>query len=134
MSMPCDLLAMQPAPGWLILSAILLVSAVSLIAQDRTDRDRIRDEADAKDAEVLSIHRCWVPFRYGPFAWFECLFPGCRLYRVWARQRSGTERTAYVLIGPRRLVSRWESWESRSEQAHGTLTWRWAEKRRSTNR
>jgi hypothetical protein len=134
MFMPFDLLAMQPVLGWTILSAILLASAAALIAQDRSDRDRILDEAASNDAEVLSIRRCWLPFRYGPFAWFECLFPGCRVYRVRARERSGTERTAYVLVGPRRFVSRWESWESRSQQWYGTLTWRWAENRRSSSR
>jgi hypothetical protein len=130
MSMPFDLRTMNQVLPWIIL-IVLLGSA---IVQDRRDRDRIRDEADSKEAAVRSIRRCWLPFLYGPFAWFECLFPGCRVYRVRARERSGTERTAYVLIGPRRFVSRWESWESRAEQAYGTLTWRWAEKRRPTSR
>ncbi len=130
MSMPFDLLAVQREPGWIILPVVIFMLVASMIARDRSDRDRIRDEADSKDTGVLSIRRCWLPFRSGPFAWFERLLPGCRVYRVRARERPGTERTAYVLIGPRRLVSRWESWESRSEQAYGTLTWRWAENRR----
>jgi hypothetical protein len=133
MSMPFDLLAMQRVPGWIILPGVLLILATSLIARYHRDRDRILDEAGSKDAEVLSIRWCWLPFGYGPFAWFECL-PGCRVYRVRAGERSGAERTAYVLIGPRRLVSRWESWESRADQAYGTLTWRWTEKRRPTSR
>jgi hypothetical protein len=128
-SMPLDLRTINLVLPWIIL-IVLLGSA---IVQERRDRDRIRDEADSKDAEVRSIRRCWLPFRYGPFAWFECL-PGCRVYRVRAGERSRAERTAYVLIGPRRLVSRWESWESRADQAYGTLTWRWAEKRHPTSR
>jgi hypothetical protein len=125
---------MQRLPVWFAFPVILLVLVVSLIGRSRSDRDRILDEADSKDAEVLSTRWCWLPFRYGPFAWFECLFPGCRVYRVRARERSGAERTAYVLIGPRRFVSRWESWESRREQWYGTLTWRWAEECRTTSR
>jgi hypothetical protein len=127
--MPFDLRTINLVLPWIIL-IVLLGSA---IVQSRRDRDRIRDEADSKEVEVLSIRRRWLPFSYGPFAWFECLFPGCRVYRVRARERSGAERAAYILIGPRRFVSRWESWESRREQGYGTLTWRWAEKCRPTN-
>ena len=134
MSMPFDLLAMQRVPDWIILTGFLVALVASLIAQYRSDRGRIGDEADTKGAEVLSIRRCWLPFCYGPFAWFECLFPGCRVYQVRARERSGAERSAYVLIGPRRFMSRWESWDSRAQQWYGTLTWRWAEKHRPTSR
>jgi len=111
----------------------LLLLAV-LIARYRSDRDRILDEADSKGTEVVSIRWCWLPFRWGPFSWWESLLPGCRVFRVQARERSGKERTAYVLIGPRRLVSRWQSWESRSEEWYGALTWRWAETQRSTSK
>jgi hypothetical protein len=132
--MPFNLLAIPGVPGWIILPGVLLILATSLIARHHRDRDRILDEAGSKEADVLSIRWCWLPIRCGPFAWFERLLPGCRVYRVRARERSGAERTAYVLIGPRRLVSRWESWESRADQAYGTLTWRWAEKGRTTSR
>jgi hypothetical protein len=133
MSMPFDLLSIKHVLEWIIYPGILLALVGSLIVRYRRDRDRILAEADSNGAEVLSIRWCWLPFRYGPFSWWECLFPGCRVFRVQARERSRKERTAYVLIGPRRLVSRWQSWESRWEQSYGTLTWRWAEKRGSTS-
>jgi hypothetical protein len=130
MAIQNDLLSIKDAIQWVICPGILLVLVTSLIARYRSDRDRILDEADAKDTEVLSIRWCWLPFCYGPFSVWECFFPGCRVFRVQVRERSGNERTGYVLIGPRRLVSRWQSWRSRSEQLYGTLTWRWAAKDR----
>jgi hypothetical protein len=133
MSIQGDLMLIKHVLEWLICPSILLVLVASLIVRYRSDLDRILDEADSKDTEVLSIRWCWLPFRYGPFSWWECLLPGSRVFRVQARERSGKERTGYVLIGPRRLASRWESWESQSEQWYGTLTWRWAETRRSTS-
>jgi hypothetical protein len=129
MAIQDDLLSIKHVLEWIIYPSIVLLAAVSLICRYRSDRDRIRDEAESKDTEVLSIRLCWLPFCCGPFSWWECLLPGSRVFRVQARERSGNERTGYVLIGPRRLVSRWESWESRSEQRYGTLTWRWAENR-----
>jgi len=133
MSIPDDLLSIKHLLEWIIYPCILLFGVASLIVRYRSDRDRILDEADSKDTEVLSIRLCWLPFRYGPFSWCECLLPGSRVFRVQAREPSGSERTGYILIGPRRLVSRWESWESRSQQWYGTLTWRWAEKRHTTS-
>jgi len=118
---------------WIICLSIPLLLVPALIGRHRSDRDRILDEADSKDTEVLSIRPCWLPFCPGPYSWWECLIPGCRVFRVRVRERSGKERTAYVLIGPRRLVSRWESWQARSQQIYGTLTWRWAKKRRATS-
>jgi hypothetical protein len=105
-------MSMKHILEWIIYPSILLALVAFLIVRYRSDRDRILDEADSKDVEVLSIRVCWLPFGYGPFSWWEFL-PGCRLFRVQARERSGKERTGYVLIGPRRLVSRWESWESK---------------------
>jgi hypothetical protein len=113
---------------------ILVIACLSLVitdrfrfARNRSDRDRIQDEADSKHCDVLSIRGYRLPFcHHGPFSWVECLPRYSRLYRVQARERSGKERTAYVLIGPRRLVSDYASREDR----YGTLTWRWEEKRR----
>jgi hypothetical protein len=132
-SMPtqADLFSLKQIFEWIIYPSVVLAAVVSLLARYRSDRERILDEADSKDAEVLSIRLCWLPFRCGSFSLWERLLPGSRAFRVQAREKSGSERTGYVLIGPRRLVSRWDSWESRSEQSYGTLTWRWAETRRA---
>ncbi len=129
MSIPETLLSIRH----LLVFIVLIVIVASLIVQYRGDRYRIRDEAESKGCEVLSIRWCWLPFSHGPFSWFECLVPGCRVFRVQARERSGRERTGFVLIGPRRPISRWNSEESESDQYYGTLTWRWAERRRSTS-
>jgi hypothetical protein len=129
MSIPDYLLSIRH----IVVLIIPVVVVATLIIQYRSDRDRISDEAESKGCELLSIRRCWLPFSDGAFSWLESHFPGCRLFRVQARERSGKDRTGYVLIGPRRLVSRWDSQESRSEQSYGTLTWRWAERRRSTS-
>ncbi len=110
-----------------ILTMILIVVAfVSWVIQGRSDRERIHEEAEKQHAEVWTIRRCWIPFRTGPFEWFEVIFPGSRLFWVKARDRGGQKRTAYVLIGPRRFIGRWATWDSRMEQWYGTLTWRWA--------
>lgn len=127
-----DLLSTKHVMEWIIYPTVFLALATFQIKKYWSDRERIRDEADSQHAEVLSIRWCLLPFLRGPFSFWECL-PGCRLFRVRARDRSGEERIAYVLIGPRRVVSRWQSWESRREQWYGTLTWRWATSRRRTS-
>ena len=66
--------------------------------------------------KVLSNGWCWLPLYFRPFSFWESHFPGCRVFRVLVRERSGEQRTAYVLIGPRRFISAWQSCESRSEQ------------------
>jgi hypothetical protein len=64
-----DLWSIHRVLAWIICLSILFVLPASLVAWYRSDRDRILDEADSMDTEVLSIRWCWVPFRYGPFSW-----------------------------------------------------------------
>lgn len=134
--MPFDLLATQSLADWIMVPIILvagpLLVIAGLIVRGRHDRIRVWDEADWKHVKVLSIRRCWLPCSFGPFAWFEYIVPGCRVYRLRAREQSGTKRTAYVLIGPRRFV--WGKSRDAQEERMGTLTWRWAEPRRSAGR
>lgn len=93
----------------------------------RRDRGRILEEAEKQRCETSSIRWLWLPWGHGPFSWWEWGVAGCRTYRIRCRKATGQERIAYVLIGPRRPMTAWDStWSERAwERWHGTLTWRW---------